>query len=153
MDLSPLNTYFNDQRGDHFTTATDAGRRRAAAAGYTFVRAEGWVEATPDPLLVPLKSFWHQGRQDNFLCTTAAGAQAAAAVGYQLTSIEGYISLGNPEPHARLKLWWSGTPRFDNLTTSGELATVPTATREYAFVREEGPLEPPHFEGPEVRVR
>jgi hypothetical protein len=43
MGLIPLKLYYSEQRGDNFTTASDQGRRDAEAAGYKYVRDEGYI--------------------------------------------------------------------------------------------------------------
>jgi hypothetical protein len=43
LALVPLWLYYSDDRRDNFTTATDQGRRDAEAAGYRFVRFEGYI--------------------------------------------------------------------------------------------------------------
>jgi hypothetical protein len=43
LALVPLRLYYSDDRRDNFTTATDQGRRDAEAAGYKFVRVEGYI--------------------------------------------------------------------------------------------------------------
>ena len=39
----PLQLYWNAARGDNITVASQAGINSARAAGYTFIRTEGWV--------------------------------------------------------------------------------------------------------------
>ena len=39
----PLMLYWSAQRGDNFTTATAQGQADAQAAGYAYVRVEGYV--------------------------------------------------------------------------------------------------------------
>jgi hypothetical protein len=41
-----LKLYYSDERQDNFTTATPEGIADAQAAGYRFVRTEGWVYPT-----------------------------------------------------------------------------------------------------------
>lgn len=43
LALVPLRLYYSDDRRDNFTTATDQERRDAEAAGYRFVRFEGYI--------------------------------------------------------------------------------------------------------------
>jgi hypothetical protein len=43
MGLVPLKLYYNEERRDNFTTATQDGIRDAEASGYTFVRDEGYI--------------------------------------------------------------------------------------------------------------
>jgi hypothetical protein len=46
LALVPFSLYYSDERRDNFTTATEQGRRDAEAAGYRFVRIEGFVSPT-----------------------------------------------------------------------------------------------------------
>jgi hypothetical protein len=41
-----LKLYYSDIREDNFTTATQQGKLDAQAAGYRFVRIEGWIYPT-----------------------------------------------------------------------------------------------------------
>ena len=49
LSTRALKLYYSDTREDNFTTATKQGKLDAEAAGYRFVRIEGWVYHTrPD---------------------------------------------------------------------------------------------------------
>jgi hypothetical protein len=90
----PLELYWSDNRQDNFTTATDQGRKDAAA-GYAFVRREGYVWPRRDlaPLpVVPLAQYWHPGRGDNFLAAGDRAAEVAREEGYTYIRDEGYIT-------------------------------------------------------------
>ena len=45
--LVPLAQFWHEARQDNFATATSAGNSDAQAAGYQFVRYEGWVCPNP----------------------------------------------------------------------------------------------------------
>ncbi len=79
---------------DDLTAATPAGEREALAAGYEFVRVEGYIYPNRQPGTVPLKLFWHIGRNDNLTTATAEGEREALAAGYQFIRIEGYVFPG-----------------------------------------------------------
>ena len=91
VDLAPLNTYWKASRGDNYLVGTEEGDASARAAGYTFVRREGFGWATPVPYTVPLYLFYDSSRQDNFVTATEEGIDSAAAAGYRLVRIEGYV--------------------------------------------------------------
>lgn len=46
LSTRALKLYYSDAREDNFTTATKQGKLDAQAAGYRFVRIEGWVYPT-----------------------------------------------------------------------------------------------------------
>jgi hypothetical protein len=46
LSTRALRLYYSDTRQDNFTTATKQGKLDAEAAGYRFVRIEGWVYPT-----------------------------------------------------------------------------------------------------------
>lgn len=89
-----LRTYWSDNRGDNFATATVQGEQDAQAAGYALVREEALVftEAEQQPGMVPLRLFWDPTREDNFTTATAQGVQDAQAAGYQEVRVEGYAA-------------------------------------------------------------
>lgn len=91
MDTA-LRLYWGPNRGDNFTTATAQGVQDALAAGYIFIRIEGYTFASSQPNTVPLKLYWNPFRGDNFVTATAQGEQDALAVGYGLVRVEGYVS-------------------------------------------------------------
>jgi hypothetical protein len=101
----PLDLYWSDSRQDNFTTATDQGRRDAVAAGYRFVRTEGYVWPTQgvvpiDPIgewrVVPLDLYWHPGRGDNFLAMSKLMADRAKQEGYVFVRNEGFLRFPVP---------------------------------------------------------
>ncbi len=94
MGLVPLKLYYNEDRRDNFTTATQDGIRDAEAAGYTFVRDEGYVYRMqePDQGFVPLKLYYSEERRDNFTAATDQGSREAEASGYKFVRNEGYMT-------------------------------------------------------------
>jgi hypothetical protein len=87
----PLMLYWSAQRGDNFTTATAQGQADAQAAGYAFVRIEGYVYPQQAPGTVPLLLYWSAQRGDNFTTATAQGQADAQAAGYAYVRVEGYV--------------------------------------------------------------
>jgi hypothetical protein len=88
----PLKLFWSPERGDNFTTATAQGEKDALAAGYSFVRLEGYVFPTQQPGTVPLKLFWSPERGDNFTTATAQGEKDALAAHYSFVQRnEGYV--------------------------------------------------------------
>ena len=49
----PLKLYFDPRTGDNFTLASDSAEASAKAAGYVFVRNEGWVFGIAQSNTVP----------------------------------------------------------------------------------------------------
>jgi hypothetical protein len=72
--------------------------RQSWAAGYTFVRIEGYVYSSPQGFTVPLKLFWNAATRDNFTTATAAGEHDALAAGYTFVRIEGNICCQTQTP-------------------------------------------------------
>jgi hypothetical protein len=141
--MDPLNTYWNPNREDNFTTATEAGRVAAQASGYFFARNEGWVPRSdlpaPDPVqnYASLDSFWNAERGDNFLTATDAGRSAARSAGYLFVRREGWTLIGGgPAP---LQCWWNSR-RQDNYTTGMAEGVHASQAAGYVFVRNEGYL-------------
>jgi hypothetical protein len=93
LGLVPLKLYYHDTRHDNFTTATADGIHDAEAAGYTFVRDEGYIFTTqdPEPGLIPLKLYYHDTIHDNFTTATADGIEYARTKGYRFVRDEAYI--------------------------------------------------------------
>ncbi len=86
-----LKSYWNGNRGDNFTTATQQGEQAAQAAEYSFLRVEGYVYPDQQPNTVPLKSYWGPARGDNFTTATPQGEQDALGAGYSFVRVEGYV--------------------------------------------------------------
>jgi hypothetical protein len=87
----PLKLFWSAARGDNFTTATAIGESHALAAGYVFVRNEGYIYPAPKTGTVPLKLYWSDQRRDNFTTATAIGESHALAAKYGFARIEGYV--------------------------------------------------------------
>jgi hypothetical protein len=96
LGLVPLKLYYNDQLHDNFTTATADGIRDAEAAGYQFIRVEGWIFTIQiqDRDLIPLKLYYNDQLHDNFTTATADGIRAAEAARYRFVRDEAYIVHG-----------------------------------------------------------
>jgi hypothetical protein len=97
-----LTLYWSPDRQDNFTTGTKQGRNDAIAAGYQYIRNEGycvrssrrcaqWRKGT-----VPLKLYWSEARGDNLTTATQQGEADAKAAGYRFIRIEGYVYSNRP---------------------------------------------------------
>jgi hypothetical protein len=93
----PLKLYWSEARGDNFTTATKQGEADAKAAGYQFIRIEGYVYSKQRRGTVPLKLYWNPNREDNLTTSTQQGEADAKAAGYQFIRIEGYVYSSRPD--------------------------------------------------------
>ena len=108
VERVPLNAFWNADRGDNFTTATQAGEASAHAAGYqTQPRIEGYVFPDQRPGTVPLKLFWQADWADNFTTATRDGEVSALASGYERGRVEGYVFPTQQPDTVPLKLYWS----------------------------------------------
>ncbi len=85
-----MNSYWNPQRGDNFTTATSIGIESARQAGYFFVRTEGYVYPDYRKGTVPLSLYWNPQREDNFTTATSVGVESARQAGYYHVRDEGF---------------------------------------------------------------
>jgi len=86
-----LKLFWSSNRGDHFSTASSGGAQDAMAAGYQFVRTEGYILPVKQPGTVPLKLYWSSGRKDNFSTASQQGVHAAEGAGYRYARIQGYV--------------------------------------------------------------
>ena len=91
QEIVPLKLYWNSERGDNFTTATTQGERDAKAAGYSFIRVEGYIYSKQQPGTVPFKLYWSSERGDNFTTATEQGERDAKAAKYPFIRVEGYV--------------------------------------------------------------
>src|SRR6266480_2388666 len=91
MITQGLKLYWNPDRRDNFCTATAQGELDARAAGYTFVRVEGYVNPNAGPNTVPLNLYLGTDRGDYFCTATAQGELDARAAGYTFVRVEGYV--------------------------------------------------------------
>ena len=86
-----LKLFWSRSRGDHFSAASSGGEHDAMAAGYQFVRTEGYILPFKQPGTVPLKLYWSSGRKDNLSTASQQGVHAAEAAGYRYARIQGYV--------------------------------------------------------------
>ncbi len=86
-----LKLFWSSNRGDHFSATSSGGEQDAMAAGYQFVRTEGYILPVKQPGTVPLKLYWSSGRKDNFSTASQQGVHAAEAAGYRYARIQGYV--------------------------------------------------------------
>ena len=97
-----LTLYWSPDRQDNFTTGTKQGRNDAIAAGYQYIRNEGYCVRTSrrwaqwQKGTKALKVYWNPDREDNFTTSTQQGEADAKAAGYQFIRIEGYVYSSRP---------------------------------------------------------
>ena len=86
----PLKLYYSEDRRDNFTLATSEAEADAIAAGYRYVRIEGYVypAGTTGQRTKSLKLYWSEARGDNFLLSSKASEEAALEAGYVFVRIE-----------------------------------------------------------------
>jgi hypothetical protein len=136
--LVPLELFWNGH--DNFTTATAQGEADAKAAGYHFIRIEGYVFANPQSDTVPLKQYWSAKRRDYMLLGGALSKTLEKNAAYQLVRIEGY-AYAKPQPDAvPLKRFKQGAR--DNVTTATAQGEKDALTAGYAFQRVEAYVIP-----------
>jgi hypothetical protein len=136
-----LKLYYSDTREDNFTTATKQGRLDAEAAGYRFVRTEGYVFPKRRPGTKPLRLYYSDTREDNFTTATKQGRLDAEAAGYRFVRIEGYVFIERKRGTRPLRLYYSDT-REDNFTTATKQGRLDAEAAGYRFVRIEGWVYP-----------
>jgi len=132
----PLKLFWHSKRGDNFTTTTSLGERRANAAGYTFVRVEGFVLAKRPYDLV--WQYWHAGRGDNLMTGQKSSlAKGAEAAQYAFTGFDGVVLNQQLPGTVPLKTFWSAAreDNFETATAAGEQSALAAG---YVFVRTEG---------------
>ena len=137
----PLDLYWSAARGDNFTTATDIGKRDAAAAGYRFARTEGYVYPTARAGTAALNLFWSAARGDNFTTGTATGRRDAEAAGYTFVRAEGYGFSTQRAGTVPLRLYWKDGSA-DNFITASDAGRRDAEAAGYRFVRIEGYIFP-----------
>jgi hypothetical protein len=133
----PVKLYFNQSRGDNFTTATTEGQEAARMAQYREVRVEGYAFAGPLPGSVPLKMYYNSKRGDSFTTATAEGEQTALREGYQFGRIEAYVMPTHVANSTALKQFWSAA-RQDYFVTATAAGEADAHRAGYVFVRIEG---------------
>ena len=132
-----LRLYWNPNREDNFTTATLQGRNDAKAAGYQFIRNEGYCFPEWRKGTKALKLYWNPNREDNFTTATPQGRNDAKAAGYQFIRIEGYCFRKWRKGTRALKLYWNPN-REDNFTTATKQGEADAKAAGYQFIRIEG---------------
>jgi hypothetical protein len=138
---APLKLFWNAARGDNFTTATPEGESAARAAGYTFVRIEGYIYPIQQPGTVPLKLYYNNARGDNYTTASAKGEQAAKAASYGYARVEGYIYPTQQPGTVPLKNYWN-VSREDNFTTATSDGERDALGSGYQFAWVEGYVLP-----------
>lgn len=114
QELIPLKLFWDGH--DNFTTATAQGEADAKAAGYNFIRIEGYILENPQPNTVPLIQYWSAKRHDYMLLGKALPKSLDKNARYQLVRIEGY-AYANPQLNTvSLKRFKQGA--HDNFTTA-----------------------------------
>jgi len=136
-----LKLYYSDTREDNFTTATEQGKSDAKAAGYRFVRNEGYVFPKQRPGTKPLQLYYSDTREDNFTTATPQGIADAKAAGYRFVRTEGYVFIKRKKGTKPLRLYYSDT-REDNFTTATKQGKLDAEAAGYRFVRIEGWVYP-----------
>jgi hypothetical protein len=110
--LVPLKLYWNGS--DNFTTATEQGEADAKAAGYQYIRIEGYVFANPQSNTVPLTQYWSAKRHDHMLLGKGLSKSLKNAH-YRPVRIEGY-AFANRQPDT-MPLKRYSLPAGDNFST------------------------------------
>ncbi len=141
QEIVPLKLYWSSQRGDNFTTATARGEQDAKAAGYPFIRVEGYIYSKQQSGTVPLKLYWSSQRGDNFVTATSQGEKDAISAKYQFIRTEGYVYSKKQPGTVPLKLYWS-SQRGDNFTTATAQGEQDAKAAGYSFVRVAGYVIP-----------
>lgn len=141
-DLSPLKSFWCEERTDFFSTATEAGQGAAVEAfGCTFTRLEGYVFPTEQPGTVALDLYWSDDRQDNATIASEATKAELLDSGYRKTASEGFVYSSEQAGTVPLKLYFNKDMNEYYSTTpqTGEKAAVDEG---FEFVRIEGYIFP-----------
>jgi hypothetical protein len=136
-----LKLYWSPERGDNFTEITADGERDALAAGYVFMRIEGYAFPSSQPNTVPLRLYWSSFRGDNFTTATPDGEKSALEAGYTYIRDEGYVYPDQQPGTVPLKLFWS-PERANNFTTATAQGEQDALNAGYQLVRVEGYVPP-----------
>jgi hypothetical protein len=126
--LAPLKLYWDGR--DNYTTATGAGERNAKNHGYSFVRVEGYVFASPQPGTVALQQYWSARRHDHWLLARNIPANVEKNGAYKFQRIEGYVYTNAQPGTVELKLF--SRVRGDNFTFTTAQAETDARTAGYA---------------------
>ena len=132
--------WWSASRQDNDLSGTSAGNSAAEAAGYGFVRTEGYGLSTPQPGTVPLYLFYSAERGDN-LTTTAAGIESAYAAGYVYGRVEAYIYPTQVAGTVPLYQFYSAA-RGDSFATATRVGIDSAYAAGYSRVRVEGYVYP-----------
>jgi hypothetical protein len=135
--LAPLQLFCNDR--DNFTTATAQGEADAKAAGYHFVRIEGYVFASPQSNTVPLRQYWSAKRHD-YLLTKAISKTVEKNGAYEFIRVEGH-AYAEPQPDTVPLKRFKQASR-DNFTTATAQGEKDALTAGYDFERIEAYVIP-----------
>jgi cytochrome c oxidase assembly protein Cox11 len=135
--VKALKLYWSSNREDNFTTGTKQGKNDAIAAGYQFIRNEGYCFRSQKQGTKPLRLYWNPNRGDNFTTGTKQGRIDAENAGYQFIRIEGYCFRSQKQGTVPLKLYWNPN-REDNFTTSTQQGEADAKAAGYQFIRIEG---------------
>lgn len=139
--LVPLKLFWSAPRGDNLLAGTAAAEADALAAGYVFVRIEGYALAAEAPGTVPLWSWFGDGRQDA-MAATGVGGPAAAGAGYRQVRIEGWVYPTQVAGTVPLGNWWNAA-REDNFQTATAAGEADARASGYGFAWVEGYVFPP----------
>lgn len=129
--LIPLKLYWNGH--DNFTMATAQGEADAKAAGYQFVRIEGYIFANPQSNSIPLKQYWSAKRHDFMLLGKALPKSLNKNGHYKLVRIEGYAFSQLQPDTVPLKRFKQGAG--DNFTTDTAQGESDALAAGYVFQR------------------
>lgn len=140
--MSPLKSYWCEERIDYFGTATEGGQTAALTAfGCEFSRLEGYVFAGEQPGTVALDLYWSDERQDNATIASEESKAEALASGYRKTASEGYVYSTEQPGTVPLKLYFN--PEInDYYTTTPQTGEKEAIGKGYKFVRIEGYIMP-----------
>jgi hypothetical protein len=134
--LAPLELFWNGH--DHYTTATAQGETDAKAAGYHFVRIEGYVFESPQSDTIPLKQYWSAKRHDHMLLGKELPKTIGKRGDYHFVRIEGYAySIPQPDTVPLKRFKHGARDNFTTATAQGEndaLATGHVFQRIEAYV-------------------
>jgi hypothetical protein len=118
QSLIPLSLYWNSNRPDFATVATDESRDAQLESGYQEVQVEGCLLTSPQPETAPLYLYWHSERQDNATVASTVMRSAQIDAGYTEVRIEGYVFLRPVPGTIPLALYWHEGDRHNATVTT-----------------------------------
>jgi hypothetical protein len=140
--MSPLKSYWCEDRIDYFGTATGAGQKAAVEAfGCKFTRLEGYVLTGEQPGALALDLYWNEEKQDNGTIAAAESKAEALAAGYRKTASEGYMYPTEQAGTVPLKLYFKADIN-DYYTTTAKAGEKAAIEAGYKLVRIEGYIMP-----------